>query len=237
MNSKTTDVQDKSIVTSKEKDDGSPEVQSNSVESMDTDMITRENGTKEETDDKENAADLTDNKEGEERKDLKETDVTEETKVKSQEADDEAGKQKDFIDVTDNDDFLLYLEDILKKIHKAFFKEYDKLPQGITEKSLPDLKRLIPAIRQEVLKGVNIVFSGVVPQQMKLRDSKAYFIATSFGAVVSERLIVRAKGDPEKEDASKKMNYTTHMVAANVHTEKVHRARKHKSIKVKIYDM
>lgn len=232
VNSKTADVQDTSIVTNKEKDEGSTEVQSNSVESMNVDTETRENGTKEVTDDKENA-DLTDNKESEESKNSKETDITEEANVKIQDADDgEAGKQKDFIDVADNDDFLLYLEDILKKIHRAFFKEYDKLPQGSTEKDLPDLKRIIPSIRQEVLKGVNIVYSGVVPQQMKLRDSKAYFIATSFGAVVSERLIVRAKGDSEKEDASKKMNYTTHMVAANVHTEKVHRARKHKSIKV-----
>nr|XP_027215955.1 RNA polymerase II subunit A C-terminal domain phosphatase-like [Penaeus vannamei] len=232
VNSKTTDVQDTSIVTNKEKDEGSTEVQSNSVESMNVDTETRENGTKEVTDDKENA-DLTDNKESEESKNSKETDITEEANVKIQDADDgEAGKQKDFIDVADNDDFLLYLEDILKKIHRAFFKEYDKLPQGSTEKDLPDLKRIIPSIRQEVLKGVNIVYSGVVPQQMKLRDSKAYFIATSFGAVVSERLIVRAKGDSEKEDASKKMNYTTHMVAANVHTEKVHRARKHKSIKI-----
>ncbi|XP_037776595.1 RNA polymerase II subunit A C-terminal domain phosphatase-like [Penaeus monodon] len=141
VNNKTADVQDTSIVTNKEKDEGSTDVQSNSVESMNVDTETRENGTKEEADDKENA-DLTDNKESEERKSSKETDITEETKVKNQDADDgEAGKQKDFIDVADNDDFLLYLEDILKKIHRAFFKEYDKLPQAV-QKKITDLLNL-----------------------------------------------------------------------------------------------
>ncbi|KAK8739925.1 hypothetical protein OTU49_003269 [Cherax quadricarinatus] len=135
------------------------------------------------------------------------------------------------LDVVDNDDYLLYLEDILKKIHKRFFEEYDApQEQAIVDHPLPDLKAIVPAVRKEVLKGVNIVFSGVVPQQMKLQYSKAYIIATSFGASVSERLIVKAKTDTENGD--KKNIYTTHMVAANLHTEKVNSARKHKSIKI-----
>ncbi|KAG7167207.1 RNA polymerase II subunit A C-terminal domain phosphatase-like isoform X2 [Homarus americanus] len=133
-------------------------------------------------------------------------------------------------DVEDTDDYLLYLEDILKKIHKRFFKEYDKTQnQNAEEQALPDLKTIVPTVRREVLKGVNIVFSGVVPQQMRLQESKAYMIAVSYGAMVSERLIVKAKGAPESDD---RKNYTTHVVAANLHTEKVNYARKHKSIKV-----
>lgn len=141
-------------------------------------------------------------------------------------------KESRVFDVVDNDDYLLYLEDILKKIHRRFFEEYrDDQQNGSDGQVLPDLKKIVPELRREVLKGVNIVFSGVVPQQMKLKDSKAYFIATSLGASVSERLIVKVKGDTESDH--KKM-YTTHMVAANLHTEKVNVARKYKYIKVYI---
>lgn len=139
-------------------------------------------------------------------------------------------KESLMFDVVDNDDYLLYLEDILKKIHRRFFDEYRSNQQnGSDEQVLPDLKIIVPELRLEVLKGVNIVLSGVVPQQMKLKDSKAYFIATSLGACVSDRLIVKVKGDPASDH--KKM-YTTHVVAANIHTEKVNVARKYKYIKV-----
>lgn len=134
-------------------------------------------------------------------------------------------------DVVDNDDYLLYLEDILKQIHRRFFTEYDASQQQCNEEQpLPDLKTIVPSVRKKVFNGVNIVFSGVVPQQMKLQDSKAYHIATSLGSSVSERLVLRAKVDIESVD--KKNMYTTHMVAANLHTEKVNIARKHKYIKV-----
>lgn len=149
--------------------------------------------------------------------------------------------QQQIFDVVDNDDYLLYLEDILKKIHKVFFSEYEaslgeqegdqKLSKeqiagqkGATLdlRPLPDLKKIVPAVKKEVLRGVSLVFSGVVPQQVKLKDSKAYLIATSFGATVSDKLVVRGEaGTP-----------TTHLVAANRHTEKVNAARKMKSIKV-----
>lgn len=148
--------------------------------------------------------------------------------------------QQQVFDVVDNDDYLLYLEDILKKIHKVFFKEYEagleepkdkkpttKQPGGqkgatLNEKPLPDLKKIVPAVKKKVLQGVSIVFSGVVPQQVKLKDSKAYLIGTSFGATVSEKLVLRGEG----------ANPTTHLVAANRHTEKVNAAKKVKSIKV-----
>ncbi|XP_045133470.1 RNA polymerase II subunit A C-terminal domain phosphatase-like isoform X2 [Portunus trituberculatus] len=148
--------------------------------------------------------------------------------------------QQQVFDVVDNDDYLLYLEDILKKIHSVFFKDYEaslmeqdddkkqKEPisaqKGATldQRPLPDLKKIVPGVKKDVLHGVSLVFSGVVPQQVKLKESKAYLIATAFGATVSDRLIVRGEaGIP-----------TTHLVAANRHTEKVNAARKMKSIKI-----
>ena len=153
---------------------------------------------------------------------------------------DEAISQQPVFDVVDNDDYLLYLEDILKKIHKMFFKEYEAShgeqedqkihkEQIVRQKGaildlrpLPDLKKIVPAVKKEVLCGVNLVFSGIVPQQVKLKDSKAYLITIGFGATVNDKLILRGEaGTP-----------TTHLVAANRHTEKVNAARKMKSIKV-----
>ncbi|XP_064077868.1 RNA polymerase II subunit A C-terminal domain phosphatase-like isoform X3 [Macrobrachium nipponense] len=148
----------------------------------------------------------------------------------------EESRPDNLIDVVDDDDFLLYLEDILGKIHVTFFNEYEKCKtqqqSDVKETELPDLKKLIPLVRKDVLKGINIVFSGVVPQQVKLKDSRAYQIAVCFGANVSERLIVRAKGESEKSDKGENRCYTTHLVAANINTEKVHRARRCKSIKI-----
>lgn len=63
---------------------------------------------------------------------------------------------------------------------------------------IPDLKVLIPTIRSEVLLGKTLVFSRLVPNQLKLEQSKAYMIAKSLGANVTQRLTAE----------------TTHLVAA-----------------------
>lgn len=116
----------------------------------------------------------------------------------------------DLIEIEDPDDYLLYLEQILKKIHESFYKIYD------SNKSIPDLKALVPKIRSEVLIGKNLVFSGLVPNHMKLEQSRAYLIAKSLGAQVSQSLT--------KE--------TTHLVALTPGTVKVTTARKQTGIKI-----
>lgn len=114
------------------------------------------------------------------------------------------------IEIEDPDDYLLYLEEILKKIHERFYELFDET------KEIPDLKSLIPKIRSEVLIGLNIVFSGLVPQYMKLEQSRAYKIARSLGANVSHTLSPK----------------TTHLVAVNAGTFKVITARKKMNIKI-----
>lgn len=57
---------------------------------------------------------------------------------------------------------------------------------------------LIPKIRKEVLLGKTLAFSGLVPNQLKLEQSKAYLIAKNLGANVTQQLT----------------NETTHLVAA-----------------------
>lgn len=114
------------------------------------------------------------------------------------------------IEIEDPDDYLLYLEVILRNIHKRFYAIYDETTE------IPDLKIIVPKIRCEVLRGQNLVFSGLVPTQMKLEQSRAYFIAKSLGAEVQSNI---------NKDI-------THLVAVNAGTYKVNAAKKEANIKV-----
>ncbi|XP_020717658.1 RNA polymerase II subunit A C-terminal domain phosphatase isoform X2 [Ceratitis capitata] len=114
------------------------------------------------------------------------------------------------IEIEDPDDYLMYLEEILKNIHSRFYAIYDETQE------IPDLKIIVPKIRSEVLRGKTLVFSGLVPTNMQLEQSRAYFIAKSLGANVSQSI------GPE----------TTHLVAVNSGTFKVNAAKKNPNIKV-----
>ncbi|XP_053962975.1 RNA polymerase II subunit A C-terminal domain phosphatase [Anastrepha ludens] len=114
------------------------------------------------------------------------------------------------IEIEDPDDYLMYLEEILKNIHSRFYAIYDETQE------IPDLKIIVPKIRSEVLRGKTLVFSGLVPTNMQLEQSRAYFIAKSLGANVSQSI------GPE----------TTHLVAVNSGTFKVNAAKKNPKIKV-----
>lgn len=125
---------------------------------------------------------------------------------------DGATKEDELIDIEDPDDYLLHLEDILKRIHTAFYEEYDKMESG----EVPDLKRVIPDVRSRVLRGTKLVFSGLVPTHIKLEQSKAYQVAKSLGAEVTQDL---------RDD-------TTHLVAVRPGTAKVNAGRRRKNIKI-----
>jgi len=114
------------------------------------------------------------------------------------------------IEIEDTDDYLLYLEGILRSIHKRFYAIYDETTE------ITDLKVIVPKIRCEVLRGKSLVFSGLVPTEMKLEQSQAYFIAKSLGADVQPNI---GKG-------------VTHLVAVDAGTYKVYAAKKESAIKV-----
>ena len=76
-------------------------------------------------------------------------------------------KEDDLVDPEDPDDYLLFLEDILKTLHKAFYDLYDQYKSD-SKVPAPDLKTVIPYVKRKVLSGVVIVFSGVIPTQVKL---------------------------------------------------------------------
>lgn len=49
-------------------------------------------------------------------------------------------KEDNLIEIDDPDDYLVYLQDILKRIHKYYYELYDKMESG----KIPDLKKVIP---------------------------------------------------------------------------------------------
>lgn len=114
------------------------------------------------------------------------------------------------IEIEDPDDYILYLETILRTIHKRFYEIYDETNE------IPDLKILVPKIRSEVLRGTCLVFSGLVPVNMKLEQSRAYSIAKSLGANVLANINAE----------------TTHLVALTPGTFKVNTAKKRSEIKI-----
>jgi len=123
----------------------------------------------------------------------------------------------------DNDDYLLYLEDILTRIHSEFYNDYDSKKQHLADGELmlvPDLKEVVPRVRKRVLEKVNIVFSGVVPTNLPIEKSKPYVMARSMGATVSKEIVF--EGSPREK--------TTHVVAAKLGTAKVNVALKSKKI-------
>lgn len=80
----------------------------------------------------------------------------------------------------DDDDYLLYLEDILRRIHTEFYTTIEK------EGGRKSLRDIIPRVRAQVLKGVYLTFSGLIPTHQKLHQSRAYKVARAFGAEVAQ---------------------------------------------------
>ena len=129
-----------------------------------------------------------------------------------------------WIEWEDLDDYLLYLEDILLRIHKAFYDCYDQSKKRDSKEELPSLKKIIPYVRRKVLKGCNILFSGVFPTNMPPEKNKAFITAKALGANIHTDLVM--PGAPNDS------NTTTHVVAARLGTAKVNLAKKQKSIHV-----
>jgi len=130
-----------------------------------------------------------------------------------------AGEVEEFeelVEWEDLDDYLVYLEDILRRIHTAYYELYDEMQRDNdnTGTAAPDLKTIVPYVRRKVLKGVRIVFSGVCPLATDPTSCRIYRVAESLGAVV-QTSVVTGEGTISTSEA------TTHVIAARPGTEKV----------------
>ncbi|ETI26641.1 hypothetical protein G647_10402 [Cladophialophora carrionii CBS 160.54] len=152
-------------------------------------------------------------------------------------------KQKGRHSILKNDDEeLIHLEATLTKVHEAFFAEYDRkrlggkggrvaeltgkrkepLPsrddnegQSLELRFVPDVKRVMPAMKMRVLAGVRIVFSGVLPLGTDIQNADISTWAKTFGATITDKI----------------SRDVTHVIAARPGTAKVKQAVK-RGIKV-----
>ena len=99
-------------------------------------------------------------------REISDAEETSQEKPEDKPKDEESSKDKSrVVDLEDTDDYLLYLEDILRTVHKAYYDLHD---QSSSPKASLDLKMVIPYVRKKTLQGVTMVMSGVVPTQVIL---------------------------------------------------------------------
>ncbi|XP_062867634.1 RNA polymerase II subunit A C-terminal domain phosphatase isoform X2 [Trichomycterus rosablanca] len=122
---------------------------------------------------------------------------------------------------TDQDDHLIYLEEILTRIHKEYFLRYESYIQGeCTE--VPDIRKIVPELKSKTLSGTTIVFSGLYPTNYPMERTRESYHAKTLGAIIGKSLVLDAK-DP---------SCTTHLIAARAGTEKVRQAQACKHLHV-----
>ncbi|KAF9453897.1 hypothetical protein P691DRAFT_791077 [Macrolepiota fuliginosa MF-IS2] len=110
---------------------------------------------------------------------------------------------------------------LLDEVHRQFFEAYDTRPPNSSRRKQADNKphdvtRIIPWLRSEVLAGVHIAFSGVIPLDTPQETTEYWRLAHMFGAKCHPDLT------PE----------VTHVVTAKRGTKKVETARKRGGIKI-----
>ncbi|KAL2308055.1 hypothetical protein Nmel_001054 [Mimus melanotis] len=124
-------------------------------------------------------------------------------------------------DDTDDDDHLIYLEEILVRVHTDYYTKYDKyLKKEIEE--IPDIRKIVPELKSKVLADVTIIFSGLYPTNFPIEKTREHYHATALGAKIVKNLVLSAD-DPDK---------ATHLIAARTGTEKVRQAQDCKDLHV-----
>ncbi|XP_043922931.1 RNA polymerase II subunit A C-terminal domain phosphatase isoform X2 [Protopterus annectens] len=127
---------------------------------------------------------------------------------------DQSVEEEEAEDDADEDDHLIYLEEILVRIHGEYYTQYEKyISKEIYE--VPDLRRIVPELKSKVLEGLTLVFSGLYPTNYPIERTREYYHATTLGAKVNRNLILKPD-DP---------NRTSHLIAARPGTEKVRQAQ------------
>ncbi|KZT08553.1 uncharacterized protein LAESUDRAFT_735745 [Laetiporus sulphureus 93-53] len=119
------------------------------------------------------------------------------------------------------------VQKILEEVHQRFYDEYDARPpdhrkgakikpKKRTEHVPYDVRLIIPRMRMDVLDGVHILFSSVIPLDTRPEATEIWKTAHAFGAQCYAEL----------------SNRVTHVVAAKRGTQKVDAARRQGGIKI-----
>ncbi|XP_053322344.1 RNA polymerase II subunit A C-terminal domain phosphatase [Spea bombifrons] len=124
-------------------------------------------------------------------------------------------------DDTDEDDHLIYLEEILVRVHTDYYAKYDLYLKKEMEE-IPDIRKIVPELKGKVLENVVIAFSGLHPTNFPVERTREYYHARALGAKISRKLVLNGD-DPNK---------VTHLIAAKSGTEKVRQAQNCKHLHV-----
>ncbi|NWI94354.1 CTDP1 phosphatase, partial [Pitta sordida] len=134
---------------------------------------------------------------------------------------DQSMEEEEEEDDTDDDDHLIYLEEILVRVHTDYYTKYDKyLKKEIEE--IPDIRKIVPELKSKVLSDVTIIFSGLYPTNFPIEKTREHYHATALGAKIVKNLVLSGD-DPNK---------ATHLIAARTGTEKVRQAQDCKGLHV-----
>ncbi|XP_027531800.1 RNA polymerase II subunit A C-terminal domain phosphatase isoform X2 [Neopelma chrysocephalum] len=134
---------------------------------------------------------------------------------------DQSMEEEEEEDDTDDDDHLIYLEEILVRVHTDYYTKYDKYLKNEIEE-IPDIRKIVPELKSKVLSDVTIIFSGLYPTNFPIEKTREHYHATALGAKIVKNLVLSAD-DPDK---------ATHLIAARTGTEKVRQAQDCKDLHV-----
>ncbi|KAG9479149.1 hypothetical protein GDO78_012687 [Eleutherodactylus coqui] len=113
----------------------------------------------------------------------------------------------------DEDDHLIYLEEILVRVHTDYYAKYERyLKKELDE--VPDIRKIVPELKSKVLENTVLAFSGLHPTNFPIERTREYYHARSLGANIGKNLVLN-DDDPNK---------VTHLIAARAGTEKVKQA-------------
>ncbi|KAL0962204.1 hypothetical protein UPYG_G00337070 [Umbra pygmaea] len=121
----------------------------------------------------------------------------------------------------DKDDHLIYLEEVLERIHGEYYARYDAFLRKERPET-PDIRKIVPELKARTLQGTTVVFSGLYPTNYPMERTRESYHAKALGAKIGKTLLLRAK-DPGR---------TTHLIAARAGTEKVRQALGYKQLHV-----
>ncbi|KAF4100151.1 RNA polymerase II subunit A C-terminal domain phosphatase isoform X2 [Onychostoma macrolepis] len=114
----------------------------------------------------------------------------------------------------DQDDHLIYLEEVLVRIHSEYYSRYEAFLRKESSES-PDIRKIIPELKGCALAGTTIIFSGLYPTNYPMERTREWYHAKALGAKLGKTLVLNAKD----------LNRTTHLIAARAGTEKVRQAQ------------
>ncbi|XP_038581124.1 RNA polymerase II subunit A C-terminal domain phosphatase isoform X2 [Micropterus salmoides] len=114
----------------------------------------------------------------------------------------------------DQDDHLIYLEEVLERIHAEYYARYEAYLRKEASET-PDIRKIVPELKSKTLEGTTLVFSGLYPTNYPMERTREHYHAKALGAKIGKNLVLNSQ-DPSR---------TTHLIAARAGTEKVRQAQ------------